>query len=147
MTDAIDLDHLGSQLERVLAEQDRIRVSAATVASAGASARSGAAAKPRPAPGAREHPPKRGEPGRDRGALDGAGVALGPRALKERRGCCISTAAARESLGNLWAAALVWPERCPGGACGCRPGQGGEDRVTLLAFRSRPREAGHIALI
>ena len=42
MTDAIDLDHLGSQLERVLAEQDRIRVSAAAVASAGASARSGA---------------------------------------------------------------------------------------------------------
>ena len=41
MTDAIDLDHLGSQLERVLAEQDRIRVSAAA-ASAGASARSGA---------------------------------------------------------------------------------------------------------
>ena len=57
------------------------------------------------------------------------------------------SAAARESLGNLWAAALVWPERCPGGACGCRPGQGGEDSVTLLAFRSRPREAGHIALI
>ena len=40
---------------------------------------------------------------------------------------------------------VVWPERCPGGACGCRPGQGGEDRVTLLAFRSRPREAGHIS--
>jgi hypothetical protein len=39
---------------------------------------------------------------------------------------------------------LGWPERCPGGACGCRPGQGVEDRVTLLAFRSRPREAGHI---
>jgi hypothetical protein len=36
-------------------------------------------------------------------------------------------------------------ERCPGGACGCRPGQGGEDRVTLLAFRSRPREAVHIS--
>ena len=29
--------------------------------------RPGAAAKPRPAPGAREHPPKRGEPGRDTG--------------------------------------------------------------------------------
>jgi hypothetical protein len=40
------------------------------------------------------------------------------------------------------------PERCPGGACGCRPGQGGEEggRVTLLAFRSRPREAGHICM-
>jgi hypothetical protein len=55
------------------------------------------------------------------------------------------SAAARESLGNLRAAALVWPERRPGDACGCRPGQGGEDRVTLLAFRSRPGEAGHIS--
>jgi hypothetical protein len=46
---------------------------------------------------------------------------------------------------TLWAAALVWPERCPGGACGCRPGQGGEDRVPTRL--SLPREAGHIALI
>ena len=38
---------------------------------------------------------------------------------------------------------VIWPERCPGGAWGCRPGQGGEYRMTLLAFRSRPREAGH----
>jgi len=28
------------------------------------------------------------------------GVALRPRALKERQGCCTSTAAARESLGR-----------------------------------------------
>jgi hypothetical protein len=47
-------------------------------------------------------------------------VALGPRALKERR---LYGRRARE-LGNLWMAALVWPERCPEA-----PAAAGRDKV------------------
>jgi hypothetical protein len=82
----------------------------------------------------------------DCGAIDESTSPRCRRAL--RRGFFIAHRRGTPELGEpagprtaRWAAV----ERCPGGACGCRPGQGGEDRVTLLALRSRPREAGHIS--
>ena len=69
MTDAIDLDHLGSQLERVLTEQDRIRVSAAA-ASAGISSVRGALGR-RPSRVRRQAPGNTPRNGESRGAIQG----------------------------------------------------------------------------